>query len=594
MFADTYSEFEFLAEFSGEPGQYWPRYRAHAQQLFQAQGACMLLQAVAEGVRVLSQDSAQSARRVIESGVVPELAKMSDGGAHEWMEDLLVIGLPTVAGPKLWLVLLGAAVSSTGEPLRELRLLAESYQSRRREQRTGDQVLGLSEVLDLGVTLGESADFSNAALRLCHRVAAQFVAARVSLGWIEGGVLRLKATSHGGRVNPASQEAEAIVRVMEESADQNNEVAYPAIAESQAIDREHKVFSQQHQGAVVLSIPIRDATTHEAIGVLSLERSVEDGVWGNTEMERLRLAADLVVARLSDLNDSSGWWGKRMWRATRRKASGLLGTEHTGWKLASLVLFVSLLLLVLIRVEHKVRAPFLLKTDAAALATAPFAGYIDEVRYHLGDVVKKGQVLVTLDRRDLLLEESNAVAGLDKNEREARAYEAEGKLAEALMAKSSMRQDEAKLAIIRHRLAMTEIRAPFDGVVVEGDLRERLSSPVQVGERLFKVVQIHDLTGQLQIDERDIGYLSQGLSGEFAFASRPGDRFEVKIERFEPVAEVRQEGNVFVLRVDVLGEPQEWWRPGMSGVCKLNAGKASLLWIIAHRTVETVRMWLWL
>ena len=554
----------------------------------------MLLQAVAEGVRVLSQDSAQSARRIIESGVVPELAKMSDGAVHEWMEDLLVIGLPTVAGPKLWLVLLGAAVTSTEEPLRELRLLAESYQSRRREQRTGDQVLGLSEVLDLGVTLGESADFSTAALRLCHRVAAQFVAARVSLGWIEGGVLRLKATSHGGRINPASQEAEAMVRVMEESADQNNEVAYPAIAESQAIDREHKVFSQQHQGAVVLSIPIRDATTHEAIGVLSLERSVEDGVWGNTEMERLRLAADLVVARLSDLNDSSGWWGKRMWRATRSKASGLLGTEHTGWKLASLVLFVSLLLLVLIRVEHKVRAPFLLKTDAAALATAPFAGYIDEVRYHLGDVVKKGQVLVTLDRRDLLLEESNAVAGLDKNEREARAYEAEGKLAEALMAKSSMRQDEAKLAIIRHRLAMTEIRAPFDGVVVEGDLRERLSSPVQVGERLFKVVQIHDLTGQLQIDERDIGYLSQGLSGEFAFASRPGDRFEVKIERFEPVAEVRQEGNVFVLRVDVLGEPQEWWRPGMSGVCKLNAGKASLLWIIAHRTVETVRMWLWL
>ena len=60
-------------------------------------------------------------------------------------------------------------------------------------------------------------------------------------------------------------------------------------------------------------------------------------------------------------------------------------------------------------------------------------------------------------------------------------------------------------------------------------------------------------------------------------------------ERFEPVSEVRQEGNVFQMRVKVLGEPQDWWRPGMSGVCKVNAGKRSLLWILTHRTIETIR-----
>jgi multidrug resistance efflux pump len=329
------------------------------------------------------------------------------------------------------------------------------------------------------------------------------------------------------------------------------------------------------------------------MGVLLLERAAEDGAWSEVELERLRLAADLVAPRLSDLHDSSGWLGKRLWRALRRRAAGLLGTEHTGWKLAVVVLLVTLVVLALVRVEHKVRAPFLLKTDAAALTAAPFAGYIDEVRYHLGDVVKKGQVLVTLDRRELLLEEANGIAGRDKNDREARSYEAQGKLAEALMAKSAQRQDEARLAIIRHRLEMTEIRAPFDGIVVEGDLRERLSSPVQVGERLLKIVQLRDLLGQLQIDERDIGYLAQGQTGELAFASRPADKFDVNIERFEPVAEVRQDGNVFVLRVKVLGDPQDWWRPGMSGICKLNAGKRSLLWIFTHRTLETVRMWIW-
>jgi biotin carboxyl carrier protein len=593
MSSETQSEFDALAAFSGDPGQFWPRFRAHAQQVFRAGGSCVLIQPQGGGIRSLTQSSALAAQRVVDSGVVSSLEEMTDGALHEWAGNVLVMALPAATGSRLWLLLLDVALEKKDAALREMRMLAETYQSRRREQRSGEQVLGLTEVMDLGVSLGEITNFQDAALCFCHRLAALMGAARVSLGWMEGDALQLQATSHGGRVSTKSQEAEELVRAMDESADQNNEVAHPAIAGSHVIARAHKEFSEKRHGAVVLSVPVRDAVKHHAQGVLLLERSAEDGAWSAGDLERMRLAADLVAPRLSDLHRSSGWLGKRLWRSLRRRAAGLLGTEHTGWKLAVVLLLLTVVVLALVRWEHKVRAPFLLKTDAAAQSTAPFAGYIDEVRYHLGDFVKQGQVLVTLDRRELLLEEANALAGRDKNEREARAYEAQGKLAEALMAKSAQQQDEAKLAIVRHRLAMTEIRAPFDGIVVEGDLRERLSSPVQVGERLFKIVQVRDLLGQLQVDERDIGYLKQSQSGELAFASRPGDKFAVKIERFEPVAEVRQEGNVFVLRVKVLGEPQDWWRPGMSGVCKVDAGKRSLLWILTHRTIETLRMWLW-
>ena len=68
----------------------------------------------------------------------------------------------------------------------------------------------------------------------------------------------------------------------------------------------------------------------------------------------------------------------------------------------------------------------------------------------------------------------------------------------------------------------------------------------------------------------------------------------MKIDRFEPVAEVKQEGNVFSLRVQVLGDPQDWWRPGMSGVCKITVAKRSVLWVLTHRTIETLRLWFWL
>jgi len=301
----------------------------------------------------------------------------------------------------------------------------------------------------------------------------------------------------------------------------------------------------------------------------------------------------LVAARLADLHRRSGWFGRRLWRWLRKASSRWLGVERTGLKLSIVVTLITLLCLALIRIDHKVRSPFLLKTDAALLSTAPFPGYIDEVRYHLGDVVKKGDVLVTLDRRELLLDEANGTASRDKSDREARSYEAEGKLAETLMARAQVRQEDAKIAIVRHRLGKTQVLAPFDGIVVEGDLRERLSAPVQSGEPLLKMVQLSNLSGQLQVDERDIGYLKEGLIGEVVFASRPGERFQVVVDKLEPVAEVRQEGNVFLLRVKITDAPQDWWRPGMSGVCKLTIGPRSVLWVLTHRTIETLRLWLW-
>jgi multidrug efflux pump subunit AcrA (membrane-fusion protein) len=330
------------------------------------------------------------------------------------------------------------------------------------------------------------------------------------------------------------------------------------------------------------------------VGAICLERRSDDGAWESGELERVRLLADLVAPRLEGLHAQTGWWGRRMWRVLRRRAAGLLGPEHTGWKLGGILTVLTVLALSLIKVEHKVRAPFILKTDAAAVISAPFPGFIQEAHYHVGDIVKKGQKLANLDQKELLLEEADTVAARDKGDREARGHEIEGHLGPMRVSQAEVQQAEAKLAIIHHRLELTQITAPFDGVVVEGDLRERLSSPVQTGEPLLKIVQLTDLFGQLQVDDRDIAYLAAGREGELAFASRPGEKHSVRIDRLEPVAEIRPEGTVFLLRVQVLGDPQAWWRPGMSGICKIDAGKRSLLWIAGHRLVETLRLWFWI
>ena len=48
-----------------------------------------------------------------------------------------------------------------------------------------------------------------------------------------------------------------------------------------------------------------------------------------------------------------------------------------------------------------------------------------------------------------------------------------------------------------------------------------------------------------------------------------------------------------MVRSAFAGPIQPWWRPGMTGVCKFSVEKRTLLWILTHRTVDFLRLWLW-
>jgi len=50
---------------------------------------------------------------------------------------------------------------------------------------------------------------------------------------------------------------------------------------------------------------------------------------------------------------------------------------------------------------------------------------------------------------------------------------------------------------------------------------------------------------------------------------------------------------VFLVRCEFQKGVEKWWRPGMSGLCKLNVGRRTLWWILTHRTVDFLRMKLW-
>lgn len=575
-----------------DPAVFWKELLNEASARWQLD-QCVALQVNDGELRLFGESNGsnlrsapQGVRRAITSGSAQDL---EEGGFHWWIEPVEIAG----SGQKFLLVT--ARVSSLAQEGRNqildlLDAAVTAFTAERKAEASEKSLGEISRVVDLGLIIGESAHFGEAASRLCNELETELKAMRVTLGWRKKGLMELVATNHGGRMRNDTETAGALGRAMDEAAEQDCEVGVPAV-EGAEINRQHKAFSESHGNCRIVTLPLRDR--NGVHGAVSVEYPQESEGMSQEQIDALRVVLDLVSPQLVTLFERSGWVGARIWRSIRRRFASLLGYRHTGWKLTGLIALLGFGLCCIIPITHKVKAPFVLRTKASADLTAPFAGYIDTVLVDVGEVVKKGQLLATLDRRELVMQRTELEAERDRSLSDARRYEAEGDLSQMKLSQLAVEQADTKLEVIAFRLARTELRAPFDGVVVEGDLKERLSSPTRVGEVLLRIVEISDTYGELQVDERDIHFLEQGIVGEMSFTSRPEERFSVSLDQYEPVAVVKETGTYFRVRVNVTENPEDWWRPGMSGVCKVDIDKRSIAWVYLHRTWEFIRLKLW-
>ena len=153
-------------------------------------------------------------------------------------------------------------------------------------------------------------------------------------------------------------------------------------------------------------------------------------------------------------------------------------------------------------------------------------------------------------------------------------------------------QSEAELTLVEDQLSRTRIIAPFDGVVVSGDLSQSLGAPVQRGDVLFEIAPLDQYRVVLKVDERDIEDLAVGQGGRLALTSMPGDEMPMVVEVITPVTTAEEGANYFRVEAS-LTDGNERLRPGMEGVAKISIDDRSLLWIWTHRITDWLRLWFW-
>jgi multidrug efflux pump subunit AcrA (membrane-fusion protein) len=135
--------------------------------------------------------------------------------------------------------------------------------------------------------------------------------------------------------------------------------------------------------------------------------------------------------------------------------------------------------------------------------------------------------------------------------------------------------------------------APFDGLIVSGDLSQSLGSPVERGQVLFEVAPLEDYRVALQVDERDISHVVVGQRGELTVSSMPGERYGFTVTRITPVNSAKEGRNFFRVEATLETKPGPRLRPGMEGVGKIYVEERKLVWIWTHAFTDWVRLWIW-
>ncbi len=452
----------------------------------------------------------------------------------------------------------------------------------------------LKAVLSLLATSLQHERFEAAITAFVTDLAIRTRCDRVSLGFVHRRQVRIRAMSHTAHFVKNAGLVQAVESAMEESIDQEATVNFPAAAEAEGtafrITRLHDELGRRYGSSSICSIPF--FMNGELLGVLTLERSAAPPF--DTEIIELLEAAMNMAGPLLHLKrrEEMTLIGRSV-ESTRWLLGRTLGPGHLKWKIACLLVAGLTVFLCFAKAEYKIASRAIVEGAIQQAAVAPFDGYIKSARFRAGDVVESGQVLCELDDREYRLEHLKWKSKHEQMSKQHQQALAQLDAAQIKIIAAQIEQAQAQIHLTEAHLERTQIEAPFPGVVVAGDLSQSIGAPVQRGDVLFEIAPLDRYRLVLHVDERDIGEVALGQSGDIVLAALPGEPHPFVVEKVTPISSTADGLNYFRVEASLSGRADARVRPGMEGVAKVRLDRRHLVWIWTHKTIDWVRITLW-
>jgi multidrug efflux pump subunit AcrA (membrane-fusion protein) len=564
--------------------------------------------------------------------IVPCIQQNKDGAIE--------VGSPDEGEPQFCLVTLlrneGSAVAVAAvitrcrdqerarQRLMSMQLVAgyfELYMIRRHVEQSKELAVRHQNVLQLTTSVATAEGFESAAMNFCNELANRAGASRVSLGWMKGEYIKVKALSHTEKFDKKQELIVRLVKVMEECVDQEEPVRFDATGNrSENVTREAESLCRTQGDNSVYSVPLRRRA--EIVGVVTLEFSPPN-ILTDEVANALAVTADLLAPQLWDRHENDRWIAVKIGHSIVHATKVVVGPKHV---LAKLITFAVILIALVIsdavpfmhlQPMYHVSAPFQFVPADKRSVSVPYDGFLGKVYVEAGHRFKKGQVLIEMRNEEILAKLANARSQKEMYYAQYQQKKFDTDPAVQAQSKAILSQAhsaEAEEAQYQFELDRSRLIAPYDGEVLKGDLYDKIDAPVKQGDVVMEIAELgQPLKAELAVPERDIHLIKRtpedpkdqkdtdGWTGELATNSLPGLDIKFRIERIVPLGDAKDAENTFKVYGVLIGDDgkpltkqPEFIRPGMAGEARIDAGHKRIVWIWTHRLVDFLRLKLWM
>jgi len=226
------------------------------------------------------------------------------------------------------------------------------------------------------------------------------------------------------------------------------------------------------------------------------------------------------------------------------------------------------------------------EADKYAMISPEMAGRIEIIHVNVGDYVSKGQLLVSLNtdavnKQISALKSSFELASTTFKKLDTLWKQGIGSEIEYLSSKSTKENLEAQLESLHAQKRMSQIRAPFNGIVDKiFPKKGELASP------MFPVIEFVNLTHLIikaEISEKYIGKVHKGDKVELTFSSLPGYKKEFPINRISKVIDSKNRTFEIELRIS---NPGEIIKPNMVSTIRIKDFSSDMAFVIPSLVIR--------
>lgn len=465
------------------------------------------------------------------------------------------------------------------QPIEHLIGSLKVWHADRLALRRDAELRGLAAIVELVMMIEQSSTLNEAAHHVVNELQKFLNCQRVALGVtspLTGGS-RLETISGTATFDAFSDTAKYSQAACDETAMRGTIASAPPLnpnAEHSIIALKNLLEHQNSAAAVAVPLMLKRSLIGTLVLTGSREALLEERV-----LNLLQTAGPILAGALSQTRRIEGSW---ITRTMRRLMSSRWST-----RLAVTGSVAAIVTVLCLPASYRISADATLEPVKRRILSAPYDGILELTYAESGDIVSEGELLARMDAREIRWELSTATAEHSQAVKQFDSELAAENIAKAQLAKMETVRLKRKQELLRHREQNHELKAPMNGMVLNGSVVKLNGAAVRMGQPLFEVAELNPLRLELSVPAEDYFHVRPGKNVSVAFDGFDGETFEGQIVRIRPRSEVRNEKNVFIAELEV-PNPDLRLRPGIEGSATIIGDKHSIAWNTFHKAWEAL------